>query len=443
MIEFDIKYRYLPNGVRTLLIHDETRNIVASTVLVKTGSRNDWLPNPATRERSMNGRSHYDEHSQFKRKIRHGKGSEIELYRASDRNGTIHDIYTEKEYTVSSLKAPRTKAEGLITTSYNTLFGGTYPWKEVREEGEAVISEMKEYEDDIDSTLEEEFQTLLYEGSDMARPILGDADSIRSMHPNDLKKYHDYWYRGENVLVVLAGNVRGLTNFLRRSFDRVPSGPSPEKRGTSAYGYRRTKIISRDTDNAYFLLGVPGVQSSDSRFYTVQVLKAILGGHSVFNEMREGGVTIPSSKLYEELRVRKSLLYDVAAVSESGTDIGYIGVRASASLQNFAPALRKIDKIMFSLPDSVNYLDLVRAKEMLMSVYIEALEKTERLALMVGGSALMEDRIIQPKQIIDSVQRVSLKDVKKVASEIFLPSEKRLLVVGPFSENSRRIKTLI
>lgn len=435
MIEFETSYNKLPNGVRHLQINAPDRDITAVAVHVKTGSRNDHLSSRAYVAGSYRkpGISHTTEHYVFKGT---SKMSEREMAIKVDKMGANHSANTDKEHTLYYMETASENAPDAVAIMGEVVVSPTFPAKSLKTENGVLVSEISGYKDDEDSTVQEVFESLIFGNSDMGKPILGTERSVKSSKRREIMKYHKEWYRGGNILVVTAGKVRGLRKHVEHHFGKMEEGPITSYKGTAHYGEPGVSVRTESTDQAHFILGFPGVSMGDPRYASVQILGSILGGHS-FTDL---GISIQSSRLYDALRVRRGALYEASATLYSGSDVGYLGVGGNVRPHLFKDVLEIVKTEIFSVSSTVTRQELDRAKEFWRFYFRKKVEGTLDLALLMGLPALILDVIEQPSEMLEKIESVSLRDIRKVADELMRPEEMRLAVLGPFDQDLKRVR---
>lgn len=380
---------------------------------------------PVNETSKEHGIGHKLEHNLYKGTE---KRSEEELNLAADRIGAGQVAHTEMEYTGYSMEVVRKKAPKSMELLAEVLSRPSFPRGKIKLENGVLVTEMADYKDDDFDRVLGLFQSLVYAGTPMSKSILGTERSIKSQNRRDLKRYKDKWYRGENILVVLAGKVSRMGQYVEEFFGKLPPGPVEKLDGNVGYGEPGTKVLTDSTNVVHFILGVPGVSMGDERFFTLQILETILGGHSVFEEE----YTIPSSKLYDIIRRRHGISYDISAVSDSGSEVGYFGVKGTVRPHLFNDTLGLVKKEMFGLVSSVTREDLARAKAFLLNFYYpKKVEETMKVAQLMGVPALLLGIIQQPAEIVKKIQAVKLSDIRKAANEILVPELAYLAVLGP------------
>jgi zinc protease len=142
----------------------------------------------------------------------------------------------------------------------------------------------------------------LYGTHPYGRPVEGRSVSVAKLGRGDVRDFYDRWYRPNDTILVLVGDVSATdaTARLREAFgawrprtDAIAQRASPPERLTA----RRVLLVDKpDATQTQIRFGNVAIARNDPRWVPATVANTILGG----------GFT---SKLVEELRVKRSLTY--------------------------------------------------------------------------------------------------------------------------------------
>ncbi|MGH9368428.1 MAG: M16 family metallopeptidase, partial [Thermoanaerobaculia bacterium] len=187
----------LENGVTVLV--DEMRDVrsFALGIFVGTGSGEE----PARRR----GISHFLEHALFKRTRRR---STVRIAREIDRLGGDVDAFTTKEYTgfyAHSLDAHFGKALDLLS---DIVLAPAFESEDIEVERGVILEEIGESNDNPDDLVHELFVRSFWKSHPLGEPILGTADTVRSIGVTDLYRYHRERYTPDSLIFSVAGHVQ-------------------------------------------------------------------------------------------------------------------------------------------------------------------------------------------------------------------------------------------
>jgi len=420
-MKFDVKYSKLKNGVRVLLVPMEGVESVTAMVLCKTGSRNETV--------KQAGISHILEHMVFKGTKKYP--TPMSIAEAVDSIGAEQNAFTSKEYTGYYITSAAKHLGLTLDIQAEMLTAPTLPQFDLNREREVIVEEINMYEDQPMAMASEHFENLMYGGSSMGRMIIGTKESVRATQATDLRQYLNRWYRGGNILVVVAGKlmVNGqwlMDEVIEDKFGGVPSSAkaSAGERGIdkyeskSSYGKAEAKHFWKKTEQAHFVMGVPGLSMSDPRRYALQMGQIVLGGGM-------------SSRLFNEIREKRGLAYYVKAEMETNFDCGYLSVRAGVALDKLGEAMKVVREEMLKLAETITGAELNKAKEYILGHLPLSLEGSMDIAQFYGMRALMLDEIRQPEEIKEAIEKITLDEVKEITRELVKEERIRSVVVGP------------
>ncbi|MFH2085362.1 MAG: pitrilysin family protein [bacterium] len=414
-MKFDVSYTKLKNGVRVLMAPLPRLESVTAMILCKTGSRNEGV--------KQGGISHVLEHMVFKGTKKYP--TSMSIAETVDGVGAEQNAFTSKEYTGYYITSAAKHLDLTLDIQAEMLTKPLLPQNDLNREREVIVEEINMYEDQPMSKAQEEFENLMYDGSSMGRMIIGTKESVRGTTSEDLREYMGRWYVGGNVLVVVAGKIpddrRQMLVTLEEKLGGLREGTIDKYKSKARYGKAEARHFKKKTEQAHFVMGVPGLSMIDPRRYALSIAQVILGGPM-------------SSRLFNEIREKRGLAYYVKADVDSNFDCGYLSVRAGVKLEKLAEAMGVVKEEMLRLADTFTEVELRRGKDYLLGKLPMSLESSMEVAQFLGMRTLVLDEIRQPEQVVQMVNKVSLQDVKAVMSELVQEKLIRSVVVGPKSK---------
>ncbi len=413
-MQFDVSYSKLKNGIRVLTVPMPGVESVSAMILCKTGSRNE-TPDQA-------GISHVLEHMVFKGTKKYP--SPMHIAETVDGIGAEQNAFTSKEYTGYYITSAAKHLALTLDVQAEMMTKPLIPQDDLTREREVIVEEINMYEDQPMRMAPELFENLMYAGSSMGSMIIGTKETVRATTSADLKKYMGQWYKGGNMLVVLAGKVDGAKNLnglLEEKLGMMEAGPIAGYTTVATYGEAKAVHHLKKTEQAHFVMGVPGLSMADPRRYALSLGQVILGGGM-------------SSRLFNEIREKRGLAYYVKADFDSGYDAGYFSVRAGVKLEKLGEAMKVVKEEILKLADTLTAKEITKAKEYLLGGMPLSLEDSMGVAQFFGMRALMFDEIRQPEDMAKKISETTIEEVKKVLSELVSEDKLRSVVVGPKAE---------
>lgn len=407
-MQFDTHYYRLSNNIRVLEIPMPGVESTASLVLAKTGSRNE------TDEQL--GISHVLEHMLFKGSDKYP--TPLDVASAVDALGAEYNAYTGKEYTGYYIHADARHFDKAIDILSEMIVRPSLKQAELSREQGVIIEEINMYEDQPMERAEEEMENLLFAGSTLGRLIIGTKKTVSATTSETIRTYKDRWYRGGNMLVVLAGKVGQMKNVLDEKFGMMATAPVEEFVSPGSYGKGRFTHYKKKTEQAHFAMAWPGYGMKEPRRYAARVLSNILGGSM-------------SSRLFTEVREKRGLAYYVRASHDPMYDVGGFAVRAGVRLEKLSEAMKVVKEQVLGIAESVTDSELQLAKDNLHGRMVLSLTDPMSVAQYFGHRTLMTDDVLPVGTILKELDKITLEDVKQVGTELLVEKEMRAVVVGP------------
>lgn len=280
-----------------------------------------------------------------------------------------------------------------------------------------ILEEIDMYEDTPDDLCAEKLFGAVFQGSALARPILGSAETLAPMTGEFLREYHRAHYRGDNTVVALSGSFsQEILDELRRRFAALPAGaPQPVVPAVYTPAF---VVTSKPIEQNHLTLAFPGLDYNSPKRFALQLLSSILGG----------GV---SSRLFQQVRERQGLCYTIYSYGAGHADTGVFCIYTALNKETEAKALATIRQVVDQLRrEGPTSEELERAREQSKANVVMGLESTQSRMSHAGRSLLFSGEILTPEQIIAAYDSVTHEDVVALAQEIFRWDQVSLSAVG-------------
>ena len=408
------------SGLRVVLVPCEAES-VAVGLFIASGSRHE------TAETA--GISHFIEHMLFK-----GTPTRkpIDITRAIEGRGGNFNACTGEESTCYFCHLPCEYLGEAVDILSDMYLRATIPSDEFAREKQVVIEEIRMYADEPDSVAMENLQRALFPNSTLGAPVAGTPESLKPMRPADLRRYIKSHYLPSDTVVVIVG-----------SFDEAKALRLVEKslgcaKGTAACrrpvpGERRRRdavsptegrpvasvSASKDIAQAQLALGYRTFGICDRRKYAATVMDAVLGRGM-------------SSRLFQEVREKRGLSYDISSRMQFFQDAGMFTVTAGLDPAKAKDALATIDRELKRICEKpVSAAELKRTKDFLVGNFRLSHEKVTSKLFFYGQTMLSFGRLVSPQEQVDGIRAVTSSDVQAVAKAIFRSSNRSVSWVVP------------
>ena len=171
------------------------------------------------------------------------------------------------------------------------------------------------YLDTPDDMIFEYWQEKAFPNQAMGRSILGKSEIIKNISRDEVKKFMLSHYNPKKMVVSAAGKIDHdeFVSSILKTCTNLPSGNSNKREDAKYFSgeYRENKKL----EQIHFLLGFEGIDYHHKDYYSLLIYSSLLGGGM-------------SSRLFQEIREKRGLVYGISSFSTSYTDTGVFGIYA-------------------------------------------------------------------------------------------------------------------
>jgi len=264
---------------------------------------------------------------------------------------------------------------------------------------------------------------IVFAGTPFGHVAAGTPQSIARLKPEDLAALHRAWFRPDNAVLVLTGDItpdQGFALAERYYGDWVkPASPLPPQPDiTPKAAARAVAIDLPGTGQASVNVVKPAIARTDSAYYTAIVANNVLGGGY-------------SARLNQEIRLKRGLSYGASAGLSASRTTGLFRASAQTKNESAPQVLELIGAQMQSLVSTPPAAaELTARKSALVGGFGRQLATTGGLADILGDYAFFGLPLDEMSRYTGKVEAVSAADVQAFARGMFDPKAGSVLVVG-------------
>ncbi len=151
-----------------------------------------------------------------------------------------------------------------------------------------------------------------------------------------------------------------------------------------------------------------------------------------------------SSRLFQEIREKRGLVYSVYSFVGAGTKAGLFGIYAGTGEDEAAEIMPAVCDEIRKMKDSLSQEELDRAKAQLKAGLLMSLEHPTARCEQNAGHLLMFDRLIERDEIIAKIAEIDIDRVLTLARKIFAqkPTFASLGPVGKVMDYDKLVEAL-
>jgi len=404
------------SGLRLITIPMEGTRTVTVLVLVGTGSKYET--------KDINGISHFLEHMMFKGTDK--RPGALDISRELDTLGAEYNAFTSKEYTGYYAKASSDKLDTVLDVIFDIFLNSKLDAKEIAIEKGVIAEEINMYRDTPSRYVSDLFEQLLYGDQPAGWDIAGEKEIIQKLERDDFVKYFNSHYVAGDTVVAVAGNINPeeVKEKTAEYFKGVRNGIKVEKLPVAEKQSGPAALIHwKETDQAHFNLGVRSYNMFDDRKYPLSVLSTILGGGM-------------SSRLFQEVRVKRGLAYYIGSENEDYTDTGFFMVRGGVDKNRTMEAIKVVlEELAKARDGGVTEKELQQAKDHVNGGMALFLEHSDNVANAYAGPVLFENKVLTIEEKLAKINAVTLDDISTVARDVIKNEQLNLAIIGPFKDS--------
>ncbi|MEN3042039.1 MAG: pitrilysin family protein [Fervidobacterium sp.] len=353
---------------------------------------------PVYEPENLSGISHFIEHAVF-RKTKKRNLRQIKL--PIEQVGGILNAWTDKENTVYYAKVPSTFFKTAFDILRELVFEPQFTSRNIEIERKIILQEYYSEQEIPEQRLFNKFFENLIDGPH-SKPIIGKEETLKSITLDDIVRFHSEMYTPFNVKLIIAGYVEPKNLNVLESLNLTDGFKTTKHESMLKNGIVCDKFS--ETQQIHFLFSHEGISYSDeSMLYPFMVLNTLLGSGM-------------SSLLFEYIREKKGLVYDISTANIQSRNWGVFSIYAATSPENAENLVKELFNLLKNFKLTKKLFDYGK-KRLLGSIELMT-ESTSALTSLCIQYIANE---VQPKsieEIISKIQQVREEDVQQAFEKV-------------------------
>ena len=408
----------LKNGLNVVTSNMPHMESIAIGLWIGVGARYE--------DKVRSGLSHLMEHMVFKGTT---KRTANMLKESIEGVGGSFNGFTSEEVTCYLVKLPARYMELGMDILSDMVQSPALDPGDLEREKMVICEEIKMYMDQPGQHVFDVLAHAMWPAHALGRPILGYMDTVTNFTRGDLFDFKKDYYQPANISIVIAGKLdrhKGIS-FAKNTF----STPSARKRFCfpavrEKHKKSRLEMFNKKTKQTHVAFGFHSLYRDHKLRYALGLLNVILGGNM-------------SSRLFDSLRERQGLCYDVSSSVKKYKETGAFIIHAGVDNHKLLNATKEIVKEVRDIKKNrVKQDELKRAKEYSRGQFLLALEDTGSRMLWLGDRITQEGEAPPVKKIFKNIERVTAEDVRRVANIVFRKQNMSVATVGPVNKERKK-----
>ncbi|MCB1076510.1 MAG: insulinase family protein [Verrucomicrobiae bacterium] len=400
----------LSNGVRVATIEMPHMQSVSIGFWTGTGSRHESA--------AQSGIAHFIEHLLFKGTPTR---SSEEISRQIERLGGSIDAFTTEDHTAYQVKGPAEQMEPLIDVLADLYQHPRFDPDDLENERNVIREEIAMVRDQPSQWLEDLTSAAAWPGHPLGRAITGTEETLGDIDRSAVIAFHRAAYTAPQTVVTVAGRVTHdeVMALLAPRLANLPTGTpmeadvAPPKSAGFAFARRD------DLEQAHLAVGFHACGRHEEGRFAQKLLNVLLGENM-------------SSRLFQELREREGLCYEVQSDIMAFEDTGLLHVYVALDPSQVGRALTTLRRVLAEFAESPPGIqELEEAKSYLIGQSRIALENTASQMMWAGECLLSFGKVIDPEQVHQRLTAVTPAEIQEIAGRLFRADRLVTAAVGP------------
>lgn len=346
-----------------------------------------------------------------------GKYSESDLLELADDLGGLVNAYTTMDHICYHANVAAAQAGDALEMLGQYVVAPHLSRAVFDRELGVVQRELERDRDDPETQLEELVQGLLYEGHPHAAPVIGYRERLVTLTHEDLLRRHGAVHAGENLVVVIAGeiDIDAVSERISTLFAQTPRGVRVDVPLEDPMPLVAIRRVTRamEVESASITMAFPTVRERHVDDVPLDLLSSI---------MLDGD----DARLVKRLRWDEQLVYDIGGTHDSAPYApGSFQVSAQCDADKLECAEAAVLEELAALETRiVSSRELERAKRQALSTILYHRETAEGYATQLGEDYLAAGDIAYCEAYLERVRSVTVDEITAAA--------RRYLIGRPF-----------
>ena len=325
-----------------------------------------------------------------------------------DNEGGMINAYTSRDTTCYYIQMLSNKIEKGVEILSDMFANSTFTEENLEKERNVIIEEIRMYEDIPEEIIHDENIKFAVTGT-QSNSVLGTIESLNGIDRDRFVKYFKDQYRASNLVISVAGKMDcdKLFEMLEKGFGKLEDYPVERNIDNNYTINSGENKIVRDTNQVHLCFNTKGVSLVDEMKYPAAIISSVLGGNM-------------SSRLFQKIREERGLAYSVYTYSSAFLEGGVFTVYAGTTHESYRDVIDIIrDEFEDIRENGITAYELQKSKNQFLSMLTFSLEGSKGRMNRMANSYLLYGEVIDIDKIINSIEKITLDDIKETAKVIF------------------------
>ncbi|MFT4041322.1 MAG: pitrilysin family protein, partial [Thermomicrobiales bacterium] len=340
--------------------------------------------------------------------------------------GGVLNAATSREGTSYWFKAPSSHFAPGFDVLADIVRNSVIEESELEKERLVILEEIRSVQDAPDELVHDVIDEVVWGDDPVGRSIAGSEETVGAI---DRAAMVDFWrrnYTPGRLVIAAGGDVRHeeVVALAEQHFGDLEDLGAPDEMTEAVSEQReaRVHLVEKETEQAHLCIAMPALSYGTERRYVQSTIEAILSSGM-------------SSRLFQEIREKRGLVYTVYGYFRPYYDVGQGVLYAGTDLERIEETTEALIGELRKLRDEpVPEEELRRTKDLRKGRLLMGFEDSRSVAGWIGSQEATYGEIRTPEEVMAKIEAVTAADVQELAQELFQPEKLNLALIGPYDD---------
>ncbi len=402
----------LDNGIIILVVENPVADIIATRCFLRSGSSCDPIDKPGVA--NLVAALLTKGTSQL---------SSAQIAEQIESVGASCGADAAADYFLVSLKTVSGDFPPLFALLAQLMRSPSFPPAEVELEKRLVLQGIRQAQEQPFSVAFKGLREAMYLSHPYGNSALGTPESVSQITPEDLKIFHQTYFRPDNLVISICGRitVNEVLSLVKQEWGdwTIPADPIPPLVFPSISSRESPPPIiqAQETQQSIVMVGYWGASVCSRDYAALKLLNTYLGN----------GL---SSRLFVQLREKRGLAYDVSALYPTRQDLSQFVVYMGTAPSNTEIALNSLQGEVERLTKvTLTPEELTTSQNKLLGQYALGKQSNAQIAQVLGWYETIGLGIDFDHHFQEAIAAVTIDDILAIAQTYF--TAPYISIVGP------------
>ncbi|MBC8525372.1 MAG: insulinase family protein [Candidatus Cloacimonetes bacterium] len=395
------KKTVLKNGITVLSEKVDYVRSISIGVWINAGSRDETSKN--------RGIAHFLEHMLFKGTAKRDK---YEIAHFLESLGGAVNAFTSKEFTCFYVRVLSEYLKQSIDLLSDIIQNSVLMEKEIEKEKKVVLDEIHEVNDNPSDLIFEKFFEDLFLEHPLGHPIFGFTNDVEKFNKSTCQNFIANFYVPQRIIITTSGFLehKKLIRYVKQYFHYSMKKGKKRMFPPITEIKQKENIYSYTTNHqTHICTGIRTFPYNGKNRIALLVLNAILSAGM-------------SSRLFQNIREKYGIGYDIHSFAEFFHDTGFFGIYAATTPENSKKCLELIkSEIQAIVEKPVTRTELSTTKAQLKSSLVMGLESTTARMNRLAQQYIYTKSIKPIDEVMKEIESIEPDHIQELAQELFKP----------------------